>query len=139
MIDFFRKLFGREQRTKYTYPKELNAMVQAALKLHRDWLKQAGIRFSEKKGSVTIRMRPGERNNRNGWSWHDPANREQVMGLTHGSGGRHTVEIAHQPGDIGKGWNVATLAHELCHTTLEREHGIYGHDPRLKGIAFGWH
>ena len=88
--------------------------------------------------SVSAKFRPGEKKNRNGWSWYDKRWKTQVMMLTHGSGKRYTVEIAHQPGDISKGWRVDALAHELCHVALIRAEKNYRHDRRLHGKIFGW-
>jgi hypothetical protein len=90
-------------------------------------------------GSIKVVMRPGTKKNKNGWSWYDPANKMQVMMLTHGGPKDHTIEVAHDPKNIA-GFLPSALVHEMVHCHHERTIGKVEsrHDPRYKGKVWGW-
>lgn len=132
-------LFKRKRKTEYVFPAKIAARCHGCLNEARAICKANGIGVSEKSGKVMVITRDGVLRNKNGWSWHDPANDMQVMMLTHGEGDHHVIEIATTPGDITTGWENKALTHEFCHVLTEKAGIPAGHDPRLKGKVFGWH
>jgi hypothetical protein len=139
MIEWLKRLFGRKTKTKYVWPKAVDAQCREALDLARRVCRENGINVAEKSGRVEVRFRLGTKRNPNGWSWYSTIHKRQVMGYVEGPRHKQVIHYAHQPGSIVHGWRHDGLAHELAHTFLIRNENNHTHDPRLAGKIFGWH
>lgn len=88
-------------KTKLSFPKAVASICHGANNEATAIVK--GVLGKVKDGgSIKVVMRPGTKKNRNGWSWYDPANKCQVMMLTHNGPRDHVIEVGHDPKDVTK-------------------------------------
>lgn len=127
-------------KTKLSFPKAISAKCHGANNDAAAIVKSV-LGYLKGGGSIKVITRKGEKKNKNGWSWYDPANKCQVMMLTHGGPNSHTIEIATDPNDVTQGWLPSALVHEFVHCHHERSIGAvdHSHDPRYRSKVWGWH